>query len=593
MKEEVNKEQKRKKRKFSPLIFLAFLFILSGIATLVYPIVGNYLANHDRSEATSHYDQALNKLSKNDLEKQVKEAEKYNANIFATQTGHVQPYPAVTYEKIANQDGVMGTLDIPAISIKAMPFYHGTDELTLNRGLGHFKPSTIPVGGKNTRSVIAGHSGLENQVLFTNVRKLQVGDLFYINILGKRLAYQIKSLDEVLPSDVDKVKIKPGKDMVTLVTCTPPGINTYRLLVNGERIPLETASKEKVSSRDKLSYTNIVLGSLIGAALLFILLFVLYRLLLRRFKRAEEGEAKEKAARHLKRLFFAIKAFFVLLIVVMIGVLCFALYGYSQIQSQESMGSIDIGKQEQLANYNLDKINKANYTEDDISSVNTGAYTDSKINFNQAVNDWGIGKLSIPSQAMDLPILAGMSNENLMNGASTYRGEQQLGKGNYVLLAHNIIGQNGPLDVLFWRLVNLKEGDLIYASDFKNVYTYRVTRNEVINQREVSVLEESSSTKNRPIITMIRCEGGIGTPLRRVVQGEFVKSSPLAEKDLKLLNLKKDTQENKGKIYKTETYPSYRRLSMEVSAGILSDPLQTIVPIFLLLIIPILFLNLI
>lgn len=98
----------------------------------------------------------------------------------------------------------MGTIDIPAIDIKEMPFYHGTSYKTLDKGLGHFEPTSIPIGGKNTRSVITGHSGVKNQVLFTDVRNLTEGDLFFINILGKRLAYQIDSFEEILPNEVEK-----------------------------------------------------------------------------------------------------------------------------------------------------------------------------------------------------------------------------------------------------------------------------------------------------------------------------------------------------------------------------------------------------
>ncbi len=590
---EVGKVKTKRKKKFSFFTFFAFIFIFAGVAILIYPIVGNYLADQHRSEATSHYNDVVNKLSKIDLEQQLKLAQKYNENIFANYDGRVQPYPNISYDKIANQDSVMGTLDIPAISIKGMPFYHGTDSLTLNRGLGHFKASSIPIGGKNTNAVIAGHSGLENQVLFNNVMKLQTGDIFYINILGKRLAYQIKSMDEVLPDDIDKIKIMPGKDIVTLVTCTPPGINTYRLLVKGERIPLNIAQKEKINNRDKFSYENIVLSSIVGALLLGILLFIIYRRLLRNIKRAEEEAVKEKNIRYLRNFFYILKGFFVLLIILILGILGFAFYGYRQIESQHSMGTINIGSQEQLSSYNLNKVNTANYTEDDISSVNVGTYTDSKIKFNQVVNNWGIGKIYIPSQDLSLPILAGMENTNLMNGASTYSRQQQLGRGNYILLAHNIVSQEGPLDVLFWRLVNLKEGDVIYTTDFKKIYSYSVMSNKVINQKEVSVLKQPKDRKSTPIITLIRCEGGIGTPLRRVVQGRYIKSMSLSVQKQKELNLSDKVVDTKGIIYNDLTYPWYKILAMKLSASILSNPIQTVIPIFLLLIIPIIFLSLI
>ena len=590
----------KKKRKISPLMLFAFLLIFFGLSVLVYPIIGDFVANQSRSAATANYNNAIEKLSKSTLNEQFKQAEEYNENIFAQQQGKVPPYPKVNYDKIANQAGVMGTLDIPAINIKDMPFYHGTDELTLNKGLGHFKPSSIPIGGKDTRAVIAGHSGLENQVLFTNVSNLQIGDIFYINILGKKLAYQIQSEDEVLPSDVDKVKIQSGQDMVTLVTCTPPGINTYRLLINGVRIPYDQAIAKKVTNRDMFSYTNVVIGSIVAAILLFLLLLFIYRYLKKKYDEALDTEDEtliDKAKRRLLRLFVVIKTLFVLLIVLIVTILGLAIYGYTQISHQNQMGSINIGRNQQLANYNLDKSNKANYTEKDIASVTTGTYTTAKLDFNQSVNDWGIGKLVVPSQKINLPILAGLNNENLMNGASTYSNQDQIGHGNYVLLAHNVIGQSGkPLDVLFWRLVNLKKGDLVYASDFKNVYIYKVTTNEVIPDTQVSVLEQPTDPLTTPIITMIRCEGGIGTPWRRVVQGNLFKTESIAEMNKEQvgnLGFVQNGQVSSGQIYGNQTFSFLLSLAMQIAAAIVSDPLQTVIPISLLLVVPILLLNII
>ncbi|GAB2024521.1 hypothetical protein OfM1_05920 [Lactovum odontotermitis] len=587
------------RKRFSPLLIIAIFFIAGGVAALIYPIVGNYLANQQRSQATSHYNQALSKLSRGELEAQIKEAEKYNANVLAAQQGSQPPFPAAVYDKIANQGGIMGTLDIPAISIKEMPFYHGTNELTLNHGLGHFKPSSIPIGEKNTHAAIAGHSGLDNQVLFTNARSLQISDVFFVNILGKRLAYKIVSMDEVLPSDVSEVKVVPGKDMVTLVTCTPPGINTYRLLITGLRTPLEKAEKLKVISRDTFSYTHIVTGSLIASAALFLALFLIYRLLLRSYRRAEGSTAKARAKKRLNRLFIAVKALFILLIVMTAAVLSFAIYGYTQIQSQQSMRDINIGNttgKQQLADYNLDKIDRANYTEQDIASVNTGSYANAKINFSQSVNDWGIGKLVIPSQKISLPILAGLDNKNLMNGASTYSAREQLGKGNYVLLAHNVIGPKEALDVLLWRIKNLKTDDLIYASDFKNVYSYRVTSNEVVPDTKVSVLMQPEDRDAAAILTLIRCEGGIGTSWRRAVQAEIVKVSPVSHSNVRQLGFiqsKGKSGRVDGNIYHQASYPWYARWAMKLVSQILLDPVQTVIPIVLLLVIPILFLNLI
>ncbi|WP_442773687.1 class C sortase [Lactococcus hircilactis] len=591
---------KKKRRRFSPLLILALLLIFSGIGALTYPIVGDYLASRQRSVAVENYDKVLDHTGQKKLNQQLKLASEYNADILAEQTGRIVPYPSLKYIKIANLAGIMGTLDVPAISIKKMPIYHGTNELTLSEGLGHFEPSSIPIGGKNTRAVISGHSGLENQVLFSNVRNLQVGDIFYINILGKRLAYKIESMDEVLPKDVDKVKIVPNKDMVTLLTCTPPGVNTYRLLVNGVRIPFAQAQKEAVHPRDTFSYTRVVIASLIACLVLFFILYLIYRRLRKRYIKATSDESRAKTEKALLRLFFIIKALFVAMIVAMVAVLAFAIYGYTQIQRQREMSSINVGQTEQLADYNLSKIRSGNYTESDISSVTVGTYANAKINFNQVVNNWGIGKLSIPGIDVSLPILAGMNNENLLNGAATLNDTEQMGKGNYILLSHNISNGYGvSLPVLLGRISELKIGQKITVSDFSKVYTYKVMLNQVVKDTEVQYIKQPNSPLATPLITLIRCEGRVGTSFRRVIQGQLIETQPLKQlgsTQLKTLGIEHKGVLKKaqaGKIYSGDSYTWYESLAIMVAAMMVNNPLQTIIPVVLMLVVPILFLNLI
>ena len=591
---------KKKRRRFSPLLILALLLIFSGIGALTYPIVGDYLASRQRSVAVENYDKVLDHTGQKKLNQQLKLASEYNADILAEQTGRIVPYPSLKYIKIANLVGIMGTLDVPAISIKKMPIYHGTNELTLSEGLGHFEPSSIPIGGKNTRAVISGHSGLENQVLFSNVRNLQVGDIFYINILGKRLAYKIESMDEVLPKDVDKVKIVPNKDMVTLLTCTPPGVNTYRLLVNGVRIPFAQAQKEAVHPRDTFSYTRVVIASLIACLVLFFILYLIYRRLRKRYIKATSDESRAKTEKALLRLFFIIKALFVAMIVAMVAVLAFAIYGYTQIQRQREMSSINVGQTEQLADYNLSKIRSGNYTESDISSVTVGTYANAKINFNQVVNNWGIGKLSIPGIDVSLPILAGMNNENLLNGAATLNDTEQMGKGNYILLSHNISNGYGvSLPVLLGRISELKIGQKITVSDFSKVYTYKVMLNQVVKDTEVQYIKQPNSPLATPLITLIRCEGRVGTSFRRVIQGQLIETQPLKQlgsTQLKTLGIEHKGVLKKaqaGKIYSGDSYTWYESLAIMVAAMMVNNPLQTIIPVVLMLVVPILFLNLI
>lgn len=581
-------KKKNKKKKHSFLMVFAVTMITAGFLVLLYPIVGNYLANRERSQAETAYDRTLEEMTETEKNTQYELAKKYNHYIFEKQQGK-NPEPAVYKSILKNRSGVMGTIDIPAIDIKEMPFYHGTSYKTLDKGLGHFEPTSIPIGGKNTRSVITGHSGVKNQVLFTDVRNLTEGDLFFINILGKRLAYQIDSFEEILPNEVEKVKITPGKDQVTLLTCTPPGINTYRLLVTGHRIPYKDAIAKKVIKRSLWSYQNIVLGTLGINIVLFLILIVIYRFWLKRFRSADP-KISERGRKNLKRLFLVTKTYFALIFVSMLTILAIAFYGYLQMQHDTVVEAADVGVEETLSDYNLSKIQRANYEERQIASVNVADYASAKSALQQSTNNWGIGKLVIPDQSIDLPILAGLANQNLLTGAATFRQEQQLGRDNYVLLAHNIYEQ----DVLLHRIKFLKTGDKIYTTDFKDVYVYTVSLNKVVKESEVSFIEKNKPG-TQPKLTLLRCEGNIGTIYRRVVQANLQTIEPVQEMnagELSSIGLKQTTKKSDGKMVKKNPVSAFQSFAMAVAARFVKEPLQTILPMFLFFMLPILFFNL-
>ncbi|WP_339014804.1 class C sortase (plasmid) [Lactococcus garvieae] len=590
----MDRTKKRGKGTSKLLLSLACFFIFSGVAILLYPIVGNYVANQERSVATKHYDDHLQKLSAQKMKEQKALARAYNDYIFERQQGRVGHH--VDYKKVMDLDAVMGTIDIPAINLRALPFYKGTSYETLDKGVGHFEPSSIPIGGNNTRSVLTGHSGLKNQLLFTDINRLKAGDIFFINILGEKLAYEIDSFEEVLPSEVEKAKIIPGEDRATLVTCTPPGINTYRLLVNGKRIPYEEAVNRKYEKRDLWTYQNIVLLSLGSCVVLFTLLFFIYRYLLKRSKSGEPERAR-KASKKLKILVWIVRGLFISLLVAMLVLLGLAIYGYNKMNEQPDLPEISMGQDGSLSAYNFEKISKGTYTEQDISSVNVKDFSDAKVNAQDTMNEKGIGKLSLPSQDVDLPILAGLSQGNLLTGASTYRKDQILGRDNYVLLAHNIWNtmthQNS--DVLFNRIASLKRGDVIEATDFENIYSYRVTRNDVIKDTEVEVVDHVKKD-SPPLITLIRCEGGIGTEERRVVQGEFVKKKALkeaSEEELQQLKVNFGTSKKDAQLFSSSLNSAFLIFCMALASHILADPVQIAVPMFILLVFPVLFLSLI
>ncbi|WP_081166921.1 sortase family protein [Lactococcus garvieae] len=580
----------QERRKVSPLLIFAFLLIFIGVGILIYPIIGNYMANQQRSVATSSYNDSLKKMSQKERKQQWALAKKYNQYIFDRQEGKVG-HP-VDYSKVISNGNppVMGTIDIPAINVNNLPFYHGTSYGTLDKGVGHFESSSVPIGGKNTRAVLSGHSGLENQVLFTDIRNLKEGDIFFINILGKKLAYEIDSFQEVLPREVDKVKIIPGEDRVTLLTCTPPGINTYRLLVNGKRIPYKEATSKKTSKRNIWTYQTVVMGSLGLCFLLFVILFLLYRIFLKQSHKTDP-EVSARAMKRIRRLIMVTRGMFVVMLVIMISILALAIYGYFRMQTPSSLPTINVGKQHELAAYNPDKILKGDYDESKIASVNVSNFAESRKELQHTVNESGIGKLYIPKEEVSLPILAGLSQTNLMSGASTYRQGQKLGKGNYVLLAHNIynVNTNTNVDVLFNRISNLTKGDKIYATDFQNLYEYQVIKNEVIKDTQVDVVK--SKVKGPPILTLIRCEGNVGTIYRRLVQGRLTKIAPLSLRNSKAMNLRMTSKVRGDDLIKKNPISQFEQLAMDLAAHIIADPMQVMIPFFLLLVMPILFLN--
>ncbi|EMF0406586.1 class A sortase [Enterococcus hirae] len=207
-------------------------------------------------------------------------------------------------------------------------------------------------------------------------------------------------------------------------------------------------------------------------------------------------------------------------------------YGYFLLQKSDNRSQFlrsPIQQEEQAEKKQESKNAKASFNPLLIQPVHAEEFAEAQLHYEDLVNQWGIGAVYIPSSSIQTKILAGMSNENLMVGVGTYRADQRLGKGNYVLLAHNLVQGGGALK----NLRQTSEGSLIYATDFANIYEYRVTKNQVVNQSEGEILDEPKAEET-PLITFIRCEGGLNTNQRAVVQGVFVSSYPASEADNEL-----------------------------------------------------------
>ena len=229
---------------------LAAAYGVVALGILLYPLVGELLSEKYHSDIETSYTAAIKDTDDAELTTQWQAAQQYNAMLAnATISEGGVSAPPLAYAEQLTVGGVMAYVDIPKINVY-LPVQHGTDADTLERAVGHVVGTSLPVGGSSTHAVLSAHSGMASSKLFSDIDQLAVGDVFYIHVLGDTLAYKVDAINTVLPTDTRLLQIEDGKDYVTLVTCTPFGINTHRLLVRGHRVPYvpeqeATAAAEK------------------------------------------------------------------------------------------------------------------------------------------------------------------------------------------------------------------------------------------------------------------------------------------------------------------------------------------------------------
>ena len=299
------KDKNQSKRKLDRLfIGIAIVFFVIGSGVFFYPVVSNYLAQKSQTQVVQNYQDALEGISQEQLQEQWDKAIEYNENLngdpvhdpFVPGSGYVLPQ---NYEEVLNVDGVMCYLEIPKISLK-LPVYHGTSEEVLEKGIGHLESTSLPIGGESRFSVLTGHRGLPSAELFTRLDELEVGDYFFIHVLDKTLTYQVDQIEVIEPDQLEKLTVVPGEDLVTLVTCTPYGVNSHRLLVRGVRAadiaPEETEGDSGIRLLSQIErWQPEQIAILVGVFLVFLVLIVLGLMQSRRKKREKrKAEAKEE-----------------------------------------------------------------------------------------------------------------------------------------------------------------------------------------------------------------------------------------------------------------------------------------------------------
>lgn len=224
-------------KKHVTTILLILLFFV-GLGLILYPTFSNWWNSFHSSKAINAYSDMVANLDEDQYEEILAAAHDFNASRLTEGTSFsMSPEQKELYPDLLNVggDGIMGYIEIPSIGV-ALPIYHGTEERILQVAVGHLDWSSFPIGGESTHSVLSGHRGLPSARLFTDLDDLREGDLFMIRVLGELLTYEVDQILIVDPTDVDSLKVEQGKDLCTLVTCTPYGINTHRLLVRGHRV---------------------------------------------------------------------------------------------------------------------------------------------------------------------------------------------------------------------------------------------------------------------------------------------------------------------------------------------------------------------
>lgn len=260
-----------KKRK-TTIIMTLFFFI--GLLTLLYPTLSNYYNEKMQVKTIYNYENILNETDKIDFDKLKSDAQEYNEKLASLKE------PLLTYDTLTNykellnvnNDGMIGYITIDKIKIE-LPIYHGTSNEVLNSSVGHLEGSSLPIGGLGTHSVLSAHRGLPSSKLFTDLDKLDIGDTFKITVLDETLTYEIDKITIVKPSDRSELKINSDEDYITLLTCTPYGINTHRLLVRGKRI--EGPIKKTYITTEAFKINKLIVIPLVSLPIILLLMIIL------------------------------------------------------------------------------------------------------------------------------------------------------------------------------------------------------------------------------------------------------------------------------------------------------------------------------
>ena len=266
-----------KKKKGNLITIVLVLFLLIGLSLMLYPTVSDYWNSFHQSRAIATYAEQVSLIDDNTCKQLWEEAAAYNQTLFCkTNRYFMTDEEREIYNGLLDisGSGIIGYIEIPEINC-SLPIYHGTDEAVLQIAVGHIEGTSLPVGGESTHCVLSGHRGLPSSRLFTDLDKLENGDIFMLRVLNETLTYEVDQIRIVLPTDLSDLDIVRGADYCTLVTCTPYGINTHRLLVRGHRIENEEEADTIHVTADAVQIKPLLVAPAVAVPVLIVLLIIL------------------------------------------------------------------------------------------------------------------------------------------------------------------------------------------------------------------------------------------------------------------------------------------------------------------------------
>lgn len=283
--------------------FIPILLVLAGIAVLLYPVVGTQLNNRSHRHFAEQYETDVQQLEGHDIEDELTRAREYNTKLgdgvpildpwLKDVKGPPSSDPYAHYKSQLDLTEAMARVRVPGVGID-LPVYHGTTDDVLAKGVGHLYGTSLPVGGEGTHAVLTSHTALSNATLFDNLHDVTEGDVFYVDVYGETLAYEVDQIKVVLPTEIGDLRPEAGKDQLTLFTCTPYAINTHRLLVRGHRIPYEAG--QDTAAPNELTTLQPWMYWMIGGAIAGLVLLLALILLDRRNKATSRPETSDRAA---------------------------------------------------------------------------------------------------------------------------------------------------------------------------------------------------------------------------------------------------------------------------------------------------------